>query len=45
LLDFLKQLTTLRTAGPTFADRVEAIDKFGKYFLGSLWSVRSVVYA
>jgi cholesterol oxidase len=38
-LDFLKQLTTFRTDGPTFSDRVEAIDKFGKYFLGSLWEV------
>jgi cholesterol oxidase len=39
LLDLMKQLTTMRADGPTFSDRVEGIDKFGKYFLGSLWEV------
>ena len=38
-LDFIKQLTTMRTYGPTFADRTEGMSAFGSYFLGSLWEV------
>ena len=39
LLDFLKQLTTFRTEGPTAADRASALTRFGKLFLGDLWDV------
>ncbi len=39
LLDFLKQLTTFRTDGPTAAERASALTRFGKLFLGDLWDV------
>jgi hypothetical protein len=39
LLDFLKQLTTFRTEGPTPAERASALTRFGKLFLGDLWDV------
>src|SRR5262249_4716019 len=39
LLDFLKELTTLRAGGGTFAERLEATSKFGRFFWGSLWEV------
>jgi cholesterol oxidase len=39
LSEFLKQLTTFRAYGPTFGDRVCALERFGKHFLGSLWEV------
>lgn len=39
ILDFLKELTTLRAGGTTFTARVAAIDRFGRYFFGSLWDV------
>jgi predicted acylesterase/phospholipase RssA len=38
-LDFLKQLTTFRTEGPTPAQRATALSRFGKLFLGDLWNV------
>jgi cholesterol oxidase len=38
-LDFLKQLTTFRTEGPTPAERATALSRFGKLFLGDLWNV------
>jgi predicted patatin/cPLA2 family phospholipase len=38
-LDFLKQLTTFRVEGPTFADRAAAFARFGRLFLGKLWDV------
>jgi len=41
-LDFIKQLTTFKTAGPTPAHRAAAVAKFGKLFLGSLWDVYGV---
>jgi cholesterol oxidase len=37
--DFIKQLTTIRTEGPSLADRIAATEKFGRLFLGSLWDV------
>lgn len=38
-LDFLKQLTTFRTAGPTAVDRATVLTRFGTLFLGKLWDV------
>lgn len=37
--EFLKELTTFRTEGPTLADRASALGRFGALFLGSLWDV------
>ncbi len=37
--DFLKQLTTFRTEGPTLSDRTSALTRFGSLFLGKLWDV------
>lgn len=39
MLDFLKQLTTFRTAGPTVVDRAAVLTRFGTFFLGKLWDV------
>ena len=39
MLDFLEQLTTFRTRGPTLAARMEGLGKFGRLFLGALWQV------
>ena len=39
LLDFLKELTTFRTEGPTLSDRASALTRFGKSFFGKLWDV------
>lgn len=39
LMDFLKQLTTFRTEGPSLADRASAMARFGRLFLGKLWDV------
>jgi predicted acylesterase/phospholipase RssA len=39
LLDFLKQLTTFRTEGPTLHDRAAATARFGRLFMGKLWDV------
>jgi predicted patatin/cPLA2 family phospholipase len=39
LLDFLKQLTTFRTAGGSGAEQASALGRFGRLFLGSLWDV------
>ena len=36
-MDFLKELTTIRASGSTFSDRMQGVERFGKYFLGSLW--------
>ena len=45
--DFLKQLTTFRTEGPTLSDRASAMARFGRLFMGKLWDVyaRSVLTA
>jgi hypothetical protein len=39
LPDFLKQLTTFRTDGGGPLDRANAVARFGRLFLGSLWDV------
>ncbi len=39
IADFAKQLTTFRSNGATFSDRLKATNKFGKLFAGSLWDV------
>ena len=39
LPDFMKQLTTIRAYGPTFADRTGGVAAFGSYFFGRLWEV------
>lgn len=39
LLDFLEQLTTFRTEGPSTMDRAAVLGRFGALFLGSLWDV------
>jgi cholesterol oxidase len=38
-LDFLQQLTTFRTEGPTLSARIGALNRFGALFLGKLWDV------
>ena len=37
--DFMKQLTTFRSEGPTAADRAAAMARFGRLFMGKLWDV------
>jgi hypothetical protein len=37
--EFLQQLTTFRTEGPTLAARANAMARFGGMFLGKLWDV------
>lgn len=37
--DFLKQLTTFRVEAPTVSDRVSALARFGRLFMGKLWDV------
>lgn len=37
LSDFMKEMTTVRAFAPTFAGRLEALTRFGRFFLGSLW--------
>lgn len=39
LADFVKQLTTFRTEGPTLGERTAALARFGAFFLGRLWDV------
>jgi predicted acylesterase/phospholipase RssA len=38
-LDFLKQLTTFRTGGPTPADKIAALTHFGAFWMRKLWDV------
>ena len=38
-LDFLHQLTTFRTEGPTLGHRVAALNRFGLFFFGKIWDV------
>ena len=38
-LDFVQQMTTFRAEGGTFPEKVEALGKFGRFFLGALWDV------
>lgn len=37
--DFLRQLTTFRTQGPSLSDRSAGLVRFGRLFLGKLWDV------
>ena len=37
--DFLHQLTTFRSDASHFGQRVDAIQRFGEFFMGSLWKV------
>ena len=37
--EFIKELGTFRTEGPTIGDRASALTRFGALFLGSLWDV------
>jgi predicted patatin/cPLA2 family phospholipase len=37
--DFMKQLTTFRTSGPTLSDRAAGMARFGRLFMGKLWDV------
>lgn len=37
--DFLQQLTTFRTEGPTLGTRIDALNRFGALFFGKLWDV------
>jgi predicted acylesterase/phospholipase RssA len=37
--DFLQQLTTFRTEGPTLGDRIAALNRFGQFFFGKIWDV------
>ena len=39
LADFLKQLATFRTEGPTLSDRASALSRFGIFYFGRLWDV------
>lgn len=39
MLDFLKQLTTFRTEGPSVGARASGLTRFGVLFLGKLWDV------
>ncbi len=38
-LDFLKQMASMRTDGPTPVERANALVEFGTFFLGQLWDV------
>jgi predicted patatin/cPLA2 family phospholipase len=38
-LDLLKQLVTFRVQGPTLADRVSTLTRFGAFYFGRLWDV------
>jgi cholesterol oxidase len=38
-LDFVHQLTTFRAEAGSFTEEVEAVAKFGRFFLGALWDV------
>jgi cholesterol oxidase len=38
-LDFVQELTTFRVAGVSYSEEIEAIAKFGRFFLGALWDV------
>ncbi|MGR8933057.1 MAG: alpha/beta fold hydrolase [Gammaproteobacteria bacterium] len=44
VLDFMKQLTTLRAGGGTALQRLEGFERFGKFFLGTLWDVYGLTH-
>ncbi len=37
IADFARQLTTFRSNGATVEERVQALAKFGRFFMGTLW--------
>jgi cholesterol oxidase len=37
-VDFMKELTTVRVFAPTFRERAAGVERFGRFFLGSLWA-------
>ena len=37
--DFATELTTMRALAPTFAERAAGLERFARFFLGSLWQV------
>jgi predicted acylesterase/phospholipase RssA len=37
--DFLQQLTTFHTDGPTPGHRIAALNRFGQFFFGKIWDV------
>ena len=39
MLDFLQQMTTFRVEGGPIANRITALARFGRLFLGKLWDV------
>ena len=39
VVDFLHQLTTFRSDAPSFGQRAQAIQRFGEFFMGSLWKI------
>ena len=42
VMDFLHQLTTFRADAPTQTERLEAIQRFGQFFMGGLWHIYGV---
>ncbi|WP_305908668.1 alpha/beta fold hydrolase [Methylomarinum sp. Ch1-1] len=38
-MDFMKQLTTIRSGGGNLAERMQGIERFGKFFMGGLWDI------
>jgi cholesterol oxidase len=36
--DFMKELTTVRVFAPTFHERAAGVERFARFFLGSLWA-------
>jgi cholesterol oxidase len=41
-MDFLRQLTTFRADAPTVSQRLAAIERFGVFFMGELWSTHGI---
>lgn len=38
LLDFLRQLTTIRISGGTHKENAQGAARFGRFFFGALWN-------
>lgn len=36
--DFMKELTTIRVFAPTFIERAAGVERFARFFMGSLWA-------
>lgn len=39
LAGFLKQLTTFRSNAPTQSERLAALERFGRFFMGEVWTI------